>query len=138
MRMFAIVTCPDCHNNRMIDLSSGTTSCPYCGRRDDTGMLQVKFKHRDQNVVRDVLFGKEDVPTSEDDDPLKALAYSVSHCSYIGEKMLMMADGLDRICGEFTLDDIERIVPGKGERFAETMLDACLIFESGPGKYRKA
>ena len=71
--MFAIVTCPECRNDRMIDLSSGTTSCPFCGKRFDTDRLNVKFKHADQNVVRDVLTGNGDVPVRSDDDPMKRL-----------------------------------------------------------------
>ena len=135
--MFAIVTCPECRNDRMIDLSSGTTSCPFCGKRFDTDRLAIKFKHADQNVVRDVLTGNEDVPTKSDDDPMKKLAYSVSHCHDTGMKMSMIADGLSEIYGEFTIDNIETLVPGKGERFAEAMLDACLIYETGYGRYKK-
>ena len=134
--MFAIVTCPNCRNDRMVDLSSGTTSCPYCGKRFDTDRLNIKFKHSDQNVVRDVLFGSEDVPTAGDDDPMKKLAYKVSHTNDPGMKMAFIADGLSEIYGEFTVDMIDKLVPGKGERFAEAMLEACLIYEVGYGKYR--
>ena len=135
--MFAIVTCPECRNDRMIDLSSGTTSCPFCGKRFDTDRLNVKFKHADQNVVRDVLTGNGDVPVRSDDDPIKKLSYSVAHCNDTGMKMSMIADGLSDIFGEFTIDNIESLVPGKGERFAEAMLEACIIYETGYGKYKK-
>ena len=134
--MFAIVTCPECRNDRMIDLSSGTTTCPFCGKRQDTDRLQIKFRHDNQDVVRDVLFGSDAVPV-KDDDPMKKLSYSVAHCNNPGTKMMMIADGLDSICGEFTIDDIDTIVPGKGERFSEAMLEACIIFETSPGKFRK-
>ena len=136
--MFGIVSCPGCHKDRMIDLSSGTTSCPFCGKRYDTDRLQVKFKHPDQNVVRDVMTGSEDVPTSEDaDNPMKGLAYQVSHTNDPGMKMVVIADGLDRIYGEFTVDMIDELVPGKGERFAEAMLESCMIYEIGYGQFRK-
>ncbi len=136
--MFAIVTCPECRNDRMVDLSSGTTSCPFCGKRFDTDRLHVKFKHADQDVVRDVLFGSEDVPTQDDsDNPMKALAYKVSHTNDNGLKMMAIADGLSGIYGEFTVEQIDELVPGKGERFAEAMLESCLIYEVGYGKYRK-
>ncbi len=136
--MFAIVGCPECHNDRMIDLSSGTTSCPFCGKRFDTDRLRIKFKHPDQSVVRDVLLGNEAVPTSADaDDPMKGLAYRVSHTNDTGLKMMAIADGLDEIYGEFTVEMIDRLVPGKGEKFAEAMLESCLIYEVGYGRYRK-
>ena len=136
--MFAIVTCPECRNNRMIDLSSGNTSCPYCGKRFDTDRLQIKFKHPDQNVVRDVLFGSKAVPTSKDsDNPMKGLAYKVSHAGDPGMKMSYIADGLSEIYGEFTVDMIDELVPGKGEKYAEAMLEACMIYEVGYGRFRK-
>ena len=137
--MYAIVTCPGCRNDRMVDLSSGTTSCPFCGKRFDTDRLMVKFKHPDQNVVRDVLTGNEDVPTSEDAEtnPMKRLSYSVAHCNEPGMRMHMIADGLDEILGEFTIDDIDTLVPGKGERYASAMLEACLIYELGYGRFKK-
>ena len=103
--MFAIVTCPECRNDRMIDLSSGSTSCPFCGKRFDTDRLNIKFKHPDQNVVRDVLFGSKDVPTADDSgNPMKGLSYKVSHASDPGMKMVYIADGLSEIYGEFTVD----------------------------------
>ena len=136
--MFAIVTCPGCRNDRMVDLSSGTSTCPYCGKRFDSDRLQVKFKHPDQNVVRDVMFGNSDVPTSADaDNPMKKLAYTVSHTNDTGTKMAVIADGLGEIYGEFTVHMIDQLVPGKGEKFAEAMLEACIIYEIGYGKFRK-
>ena len=133
--MFAIVTCPGCRNDRMVDLASGTSTCPFCGRRFDTDRLNVKFKHSDQNVVRDVLFGNEDVPKT-DDDPMKKLSYRVSHTNDMGMKLAVIADGLSEMHGEFTIDMIDELVPGKGERYAEAMLEACLIYEVGYGRYR--
>ena len=136
--MFGIVTCPGCHNDRMVDLSSGSTSCPFCGKRFDTDRLIVKFKHADQNIVRDVLTGSDAVPTSEDaDNPLKKLAYSVAHCSDKGRQMQMIVDGLDEILGEFTVGDIDHLVPGKGEKYARAMLEFCLIYEIDYDRFRK-
>ena len=137
--MFAIVTCPECRNDRMVDLSTGTSTCPFCGRRFDTDRLAVKFKHSDQNIVRDVLTGNENVPTTEDaaTNPMKKLSYNVAHCNDPGMRMRMIVDGLDEIVGEFTIDDIDALVPGKGERYASAMLEACLIYELGYGKFKK-
>lgn len=135
--MFAIVTCPECRNDRMVDLSTGTTSCPFCGKRMDTDRLNVKFKHPDQAVVRDVLHGSEAVPMKDDSpDPVKRLAYSVSHCKEPGPKMCMIAEGLMEIYGEITVEAVDSLVPGKGERMTEAMLDACIIYEVGYGKYK--
>lgn len=137
MTMFAIVACPGCHNRRMIDLASYSTACPFCGKRFDTSRLDVKFKHEDQSIVRDVLQGDESVPRRGDgSDPVKKLAYLVSHSNDIRTKLEMIAEGLDDMLGEFTVDDVERLAPGKGEAYVETMLDNCLIYEAKLGRYR--
>ena len=44
---------------------------------------------------------------------------------------------MDEIIGEFTIDDIDSLVPGKGERFAEAMLDVCLIYQVSYGRFKK-
>ena len=137
--MFAIVSCPGCSKERVVDLSSSTSVCPYCGRKADNALLAVRFSHQDQGIVRDVLQGREDVPLVRDGvppDPMEALRYAVSHISDPEQKMSATAEGLDRIKGEFTLDDIEHIIPGQGRRFAEAMLESCLIHEVSYGRYR--
>ena len=137
--MFAIVTCPNCRNDRMVDLSAGTTACPYCGKRFENSRLAVKFKGQDQTIVREVLQGNKDVPIPEDGeepDPLALLKYRIAHTTDIGQRMTLIAEGLDGIKGEFGLEDIEDLVPGKGERYAAAMLEYCMIHEVGYGRYR--
>lgn len=121
----------------MIDLSSGVTSCPFCGMRFDTNRLDIKFKHQDQSIVRDVLQGNEAVPREADQsDPMKKLAYTVSHSNDIQTKLEAIAEGLNDLVGEFTVDDVERIAPGKGEAYVEMMLQHCLVYEVRFGRYR--
>lgn len=137
--MYAIVSCPGCSRERVIDLSANTSVCPYCGRRSENGVLAVRFQHRDQNIVRDVFQGKEDVPLVKDGerpDPMDSLRYTLSHINDPERKMAVAAENLDRIKGEFTLEDIEYVLPGQGERYAEAMLESCLIHEVGYGRYR--
>ena len=98
--MFAIVTCPGCKNDRMVDLDAGTTACPYCGRRFENDRLAVKFKSQDQTIVREVLQGRKDVPIprdGEEPDPMELLKYKVSHTTNVGQQMSDIAEGLDRI-----------------------------------------
>jgi len=130
--MFGIVGCPGCKRPRIIDLSTKTTKCPYCGKSSKTDQLSVKFAHMDHSIVKEVFQGNERVPFRKEgipDDPIKSLAYRVSHCKNIDQKLQMIAEGLCELKGTFTEDDVEMIVPGKGSIFTEAMLNRCIIHE---------
>ena len=136
--MFAIVGCPGCKRTRVIDLDTKSTKCPYCGKSSKTDTLYVRFAHEDASVVREVLQGNEKVPLrkeGESPDPMKALAYRVSHCKNIYQKLQLIAEGLCDMKGEFTEDDVEALVPGKGTVFTEAMLERCIIHEIRYGRY---
>lgn len=132
--LFAIVSCPSCGNERMIDLSTGTTSCPFCGKKSDTGVLAVKFKHADQSIVRDVLHGKP-LPSVRD-SPMSELAFRVAQVKDPGKKIIIISENISKIKEEFTLEDIEELVPGEGEKYIGAMLEDCIIYEVGYGRYR--
>ena len=133
--MFGIVGCPNCKRTRIIDLETKSTKCPFCGKSSKTDTLFVKFSHYDAAIVREVFQGNENVPfrkEGEEADPMKALAYRVSHCKNIDQ---IIADGLCDLKGEFTEEDVEALVPGKGTVFTEAMLDRCIIHEIRYGRY---
>ena len=132
--MFAIVGCPACGNERMIDLSVGSTSCPFCGKKTDTGVLFVKFKHSDQSVVRDVLHGKQ-IPSIRN-NPMGELAFRKSQARDPEKKMILISENISKIKEEFTLEDVEELVPGEGEKYINAMLENCIIYEVGYGRYR--
>jgi len=86
----------------------------------------------DHSIVKEVFQGNERVPFRKEgipDDPIKSLAYRVSHCKNIDQKLQMIAEGLCELKGTFTEDDVEMIVPGKGSIFTEAMLNRCIIHE---------
>lgn len=136
--MFGIVGCPECKRRRVIDLSTKSTKCPYCGKSSKTDSLYVRFANDDASIVREVLQGNENVPVrreGEETDPIKTLAYRVSHCRNIDQKLQMIADGLCELKGEFTEEDVEKVVPGKGTAFTEAMLERCIVHEIRYGRY---
>ena len=136
--MFGIVACPGCKRTRVIDLDTKYTKCPYCGKGSKTDVLYVRFAHEDAAVVREVLQGDGSVPFRKEGgmpDPMKALAYRVSHCKNIDQKLQLIAEGLCDMKGEFTEEDVEALVPGKGTVFTEAMLERCIIHEIRYGRY---
>ncbi|MBR1973947.1 MAG: hypothetical protein IKC93_08875 [Candidatus Methanomethylophilaceae archaeon] len=136
--MFGIVGCPNCKRTRIIDLETKSTKCPFCGKSSKTDTLFVKFSHYDAAIVREVFQGNENVPfrkEGEDADPMKALAYRVSHCKNIDQKLQIIAEGLCDLKGEFTEEDVETLIPGKGTVYTEAMLERCIIHEIRYGRY---
>ena len=137
--MYAIVTCPFCRNDRMIDLDIELTSCPFCGKKFKSNSLVVKFQHENQTIVRDVLHKKSEVPvrdSSGNTDPVKKLAYLVSVTNDPAEQITMIAKGLSEIYGEFTEEQVEMVIPGKGKKYTRIMLEECIIHEVGYGKFK--
>ena len=139
--MFGIVNCSGCNRKRIIDLSTDVTSCPYCGRKVDTKNLAVIFQSPDQNEVREAFdsmtgFVMPEKKRVHDSDPMSTLAYKVEHTSDVNQKMVLIAEELTRIKGTFTIEDVEELVPGKGEQYVKLMLTTCTAYEVGYGKYK--
>ena len=101
----------------------------------------IIFQSPDQNEVRDRFdrltgFVKQEKEKGEDRDPLSTLAYKAEHTSDIDKKMVLIAEELTRIKGTFTVDDVEELVPGKGEQYVKRMLVTCTAYEVGYGRYK--
>ena len=138
--MFAIITC-SCGKKRIIDLSDKVTKCPWCGKEKKTADAAIVYKSYDQKEVRerfDAITGfiPQEKKMDENIDPMSTLAYKVEHTSDINRKMELIAEELTRIKGTFTLEDIEELVPGKGEQYLKLMLTTCTAYEVGYGKYK--
>ena len=139
--MFAIIGCTGCGRKRIIDLSDEYTVCPYCGRKARTKDMAIVFRSHDQAEVRAAFdsvtgFVTPKKEKKDDRDPLSTLAYRVEHTSDINIKMELIATELTRIKGTFTLEDVEGLVPGKGEQYLKMMLTTCTAYEVGYGRYK--
>lgn len=140
--MFGIITCSGCSRNRIINLCDETTACPYCGQKAVTKDMRILYSDRDQSKVRDALAylsgtkPEEKKKIDRNIDPMSSLEYRVENTNDIKDKMLVIAKGLTEIQGTFTVEDVEKFVPGKGEKYLKAMLNACIVYETGYGKYR--
>ena len=139
--MFAVIGCPECRRKRIIDLSTDVTKCPYCGTKSITKNAAIYFQSESQSEARDALdrmtgFVAPEKEKGEDKDPMSTLAYKVEHTSDVHQKMELIAEELTRIKGTFTVEDVDELVPGKGEQYVKLMLTTCTAYEVGYGKYR--
>ncbi len=149
--MYGIVICSMCGRARVIDLSSKSSSCPYCGNTEKTDKMVVVYRHRDQDNVRQALgqaagFEKPDPKEEkakkrriEKADPYSTMIYKYEHATDLDEKMEILAKGLTKSKGTFTIEDVQEIVGEKNaEKYVAAMMDRCYIAEVRPGRYKSS
>ena len=143
--MYGLALCGICRRPRVADKSFATSTCPYCNASEKTKDLVFYFESPDQDVVRQALsqatgFVPPDMVQKrtriEEADPYSTMVFQYEHCSDLDEKLTILAEGLTRINGSFTLDDIREIVGDKAERYVSAMLDRCIAAEVRIGVYK--
>ena len=139
--MYAAVACKHCKNYRIVDRSSLSSKCPFCGKECDHSSLQILFEDRDQAVVRDAIatmsgFVPEVKTRTFDADPFSTLVHRYEKCSEMDEKMRILSKGLTEILGTFTFEDIEAVDPKNAKQLLRAMLELCLVHEVRYGVYK--
>ncbi len=147
---FALVLCGACGRPRLIDRSVSSSTCPHCGCSEKTSRIRICMESTDQNEIRAALANatsgneieglKKDAEEKRrkirEDDPLSSLAYRYEQSSDMDERMEVMSEGLSRIKGEFTVEDMMEIDPKRAEKMLPAMLARGYIYEARPGCYR--
>lgn len=140
--MFAVIACIDCKRKRVIDKSDKASKCPYCGAKSEHKILKVYYQSEDASMCRAALnqitgFTENVVkkPISEDIDPYSTLEYRYDHCRTLEEKMACLSEGLTKVYGEFTFEDLERIEPKNAEKMLKAMLVNGYVHETKYGRY---
>lgn len=147
--LYGLSICSSCGRARVIDKSSKSSSCPYCGNTERTDQMVFFYECRDQETAREALGQAAgfEAPTSkeirekkrkiEKADPYSTMIYKYEHSSDLDEKMMILAKGLTKIKGTFTVEDVEEIVGEKyAEKYVASMLERCYIHEVGYGRYK--
>lgn len=142
--MYAVVLCPGCKRYRIIDLHQQTSACPYCGAEQAHKELQLLCRCRTQEHARENLgkltgFTGDGLARKHADprtDPLSSLVYEYEHTSALEDKMALLAKGLTKIYGTFTLAEVEQVDPRNAERMLKAMLVDCYVSEVSYGHYR--
>jgi hypothetical protein len=139
---YAIVSCGACNRQRMIDRSSPSSKCPYCGAAAEHKGIAVIFENKDQNRVRSMLQRQHPFKEPEkkgktvDHDPLSTLIYKYENNIDPQKRMELVSKGLTDIYGTFTLEDVEKVDEKNAERLLGAMLEQCFVHEIKHGKYR--
>jgi DNA-directed RNA polymerase subunit RPC12/RpoP len=138
---YAIISCGKCKHQRMIDRSSASSKCSYCGLRVEHKEVVTVFENKDQNIVRDALtqlnsFDVQEKKSGVDHDPLSTLIYKYENCTDMQKKMELISRGLTDIYGTFSLEDVEKIDEKNAEKLLNAMLELCYVHEVRNGRYR--
>ena len=147
--MYGLAICSSCGRARVIDKSSKSSSCPYCGNTERTDKLVFIFECRDQETAREALAQASgfDAPSPKEEkakkrkiekaDPYSTMIYKFENSTDLDEKMMIIAKDLTKIKGTFTVEDVEEIVgPKYAEKYVSAMLERCYIHEVGYGHYK--
>ena len=147
--MYGLAICSSCGKARVIDKSSKSSSCPYCGNTERTDKLVCIYECRTQEQAREALglaAGFEPPSPKEEKakkkriekaDPYSTMIYKFEHSTDLDEKMQIIAKDLTKIKGTFTIEDVEEIVGEKyAEKYVASMLERCYIYEVGYGRYK--
>ena len=147
--MDGLAICSSCGRARIINKSSKSSSCPYCGNTERTDKLVFIYECRDQESAREALAQASgfEPPSKKDEkarikriekaDPYSTMIYKFEHTTDLDEKMQILAKGLTKIKGTFTVEDVVEIVGEKyAEKYVTSMLERCYIFEVGYGHYK--
>ena len=138
---YAIISCGNCKQRRIIDRSSVSSKCPRCGTQVEHKGLRVIFENNDQSTVREVLtrMSGTHVPEKKkpdvDKDPLSTLIYKYENCSGLEEKMALLSKGLTDIYGTFSVEDIKKVDEKNASKLLNAMLEQCYIHEVKYGRY---
>ncbi len=138
---YGIVRCSGCGRERIADMSTKRSTCPFCSRSVETSLLDPIHVDDNQSLLRAIMasmsgFEMEEPEKGEDPAPLSTLHYRYKKCGGSVHCLSMLAEGLTELLGEFALPDIEQADPGRGERVLKAMLHHGLAMESSPGKYK--
>jgi hypothetical protein len=126
----------------MVDRSSSSSKCPYCGNREEHKKLKIIFEDKDQSKVREALTQMHpfDIPEKKkqgaDPDPLSTIIYRYENSRTLHEKMVLVSKGLTEIRGTFTLEDIKMIDEKNAEKLLSAMLEHCHVHEVSYGRYK--
>ena len=150
-KRFGLFICSTCGRARVVDKETKSSSCPYCGNTERTDKMVFIFECNDQETAREALgqaAGFEGIDPKaerakkrkiENADPYSTMIYKYEHTSDLDEKMIVLAKGLTKVKGEFTLEDVQEIVGEKNaERYVAAMMDRCYIAEVRPGRYKSS
>ncbi|MCL2142743.1 MAG: hypothetical protein FWH44_00560 [Methanomassiliicoccaceae archaeon] len=141
--MYGIVICKKCERKRIADLSAETTACPYCSAVSHIDKMTILFTDADQSAVREVFenidsskYPEPRKKSTNDPDPLSTLVYEYEHTTGNAEKLIVLAEGLTKIKGTFTQDDIEELFPGEGKKMMKMMISGDIIIETEYERYK--
>ncbi len=145
MKGYAVTPC-SCGMLRVIELSSESSVCPYCGKSIKNKNARKLYSDTDAKAVRDALAKLTGFETPEEDlelkkrieeaDPISTLGYKYEGCSNMEQRMELLAHGLTEIYGSFTLEDVKTIDERDADKILKGMIAQCIVFEAEPGRYK--
>lgn len=135
--MFGAVVCPRCRKGFAVDLEHRSSSCPHCGRQVQVRRMKVHFNSSSASLTAQAV-GELNRKGRE----LKAFDGEIEQKKKRTVLSPAQIEILVREMEEFDLADLEGKLTGRmtmsTEDLLRRMLSLGLVYESSPGRYRRA
>ncbi|HUT27069.1 MAG TPA: hypothetical protein VMW85_03340 [Methanomassiliicoccales archaeon] len=135
--MFGAVICPRCRKGFAVDLEHRSSSCPHCGRQIQVRRMKVHFSSSSASLTAQAV-GELNRKGRE----LKSFDGEIEQKTKRTVFSPVQIEILIRELEEFDLAELEEKLAGRmvmsPDELLRRMLSLGLVYESSPGRYRRA
>jgi hypothetical protein len=146
---YGIIVCPKCGMAKGVQTTKKTTTC-QCGREIKLRRMKLRFQTdspmelaKSVAAANAAIRGGGQIPSekrSRKKEPYSVIAERSEQARDPVDKMVAIAKGLTDLKGEFTEEDLGKVLQSIGKGSAEAMVSKLqrlnLIYETGEGKFR--
>ncbi|MBM4237524.1 MAG: DUF1922 domain-containing protein [Euryarchaeota archaeon] len=148
--MFGVIVCPRCNRARGVNLSTSKTHCPTCGKGIDIGKAKVYFETDSESELAEAVRRMSEQLSSGLDSVPPRKRRRLGFYAELGrnaegikgeeERIRFIAEKLTERSGEFSNEELRRVLKGMREEdmtdILERALSSGIIYEPRPGRYR--
>jgi predicted RNA-binding Zn-ribbon protein involved in translation (DUF1610 family) len=135
--MFGAVVCPRCRKGFAVDLEHRSSSCPHCGRQVQTRRMKTHFTSSSASLTAQAV-----AELNTKGRELRSFEGTVERKEKKAGVSALQLEQLVEELQEFDLTQLETKIAGRtnvtGEELIGRMRTLGLVYESSPGRYRKA
>jgi len=135
--MFGAVVCPRCRKGFAVDLENRTSSCPHCGRQVRTRRMKTHFTSISASETAQAV-----AELNRKGRDLRGFTGTIEQRERNPPMSPSRIESLVDELGEFDMDELKEALGGRTpmetEEILRRMISMGLVYETAPGRFRKA
>ena len=146
---YGVVVCPRCGMAKGVETKKKTTTC-HCGREIKLRRMKLRFQTDSPMELAETvgkanaaIRGGGEMPPEKrprKKEPYSVIAERSQNAKDPADRMQLIAQGLTSLKGEFTEEDLGKVLQAIGKGSAKDMIaklqQMSLIYETGDGKFK--